>query len=238
MDPSFASDFDQEWDAIVNGIEIPSHETFEAERIGDNDHQGQEKISGRTTKVKGSFDYDRENQSDDDSESESESEVNDQNELLETVSSTFNTLILQVDELREKYKKESEQRKKIEIANKKMALELASLEEENNELQEALQTKHDRRRGSVALSSSSRRNNRVNLQPEKNPDQNIRLALIQGDDEDFSLGLNEDIKTKSTITGRIARTIYGLLPFEKDVRVIQASFGGAVAAYYNFFRWM
>jgi hypothetical protein len=48
----------------------------------------------------------------------------------------------------------------------------------------------------------------------------------------------EDLTTTRSAFTVFTRTIYKAMPFKRDVREIQASFGGAVGAYYNFFRWM
>ena len=224
------SEFDKEWDSIINGVEIPPK----------HDNRTQNKKESRTSQYQS--DEEESDSHGDSTFSEDDNESDNHNKaVLETISSTFNTLILQVDELRQKYKKESEQRKKIELANQKLTLQVASLEDENAEMHEALKHKAVAdRRGSVAAGSSNRRNKRLNMPVDarKSPEQNLQLALMGGgDDDDIGLGIQENAKTHSALR-QAAQMIFRMMPFEKDIRVVQASFGGAVAAYFSFFRWM
>jgi hypothetical protein len=79
---------------------------------------------------------------------------------------------------------------------------------------------------------------RIQIEPHKNKEQDIRLALIdENEDDDVAIDFEDLTTTRSAFTV-FTRTIYKAMPFKRDVREIQASFGGAVGAYYNFFRWM
>jgi hypothetical protein len=233
---SFASsDFDAEWEALINGTDIAAPQEL---NLPNAEKKDKEKLYEGDTVVSNS-EEEQEDSQDEKSDSEG-NEVQDNAEILAAVSSTFNTLILQVDELRAKYLKESETRKKMEILNKKMLVQLTSVMEENAEMQEALKNKVEARRGSItAPSGGNRRNKRMTqIETANNPEQNLQLALMQGEDEDFMVGFDDGVKAKNNFFNKMSMTINSMLPFEKDVRVIQASFGGAVAAYFKFFRWM
>jgi hypothetical protein len=78
---------------------------------------------------------------------------------------------------------------------------------------------------------------RVPVELNKNKEQDIRLALIDENEEDVAVDFEDFTATRSAFTN-FTRSLYKAMPFKRDVREIQASFGGAVGAYYNFFRWM
>lgn len=71
-----------------------------------------------------------------------------------------------------------------------------------------------------------------------NKDKDIRLALIDRDDDgEYAVDFENLVQSMSAFTN-FTRTVYKWMPFKRDVREIQASFGGAAGAYFNFFRWM
>lgn len=78
---------------------------------------------------------------------------------------------------------------------------------------------------------------RAPVEVNKTKEQDIRLALIDENEDDVAIDIEDYTNTRSAFT-ILTRTIYKSMPFKKDIREIQASFGGAIAAYYNFFRWM
>lgn len=237
MNSSLSGNFDAEWEALINGTDITAPEITKISNLPNSESKGKERLYRGETVLSSSGEEENESRRE---ESGSESgEAEDNAAILEAVGSTFNTLILQVDELREKYLKESDARKRVEITNKKLMVQLASLAEENAEMQDALKNKvESRNRGSISGPSGRRNKRLTQIDTSNNPEQNIQLALMQGEDDDFAIGFDEGVKTKSNIFSRLSVTVYGMMPFEKDVRVIQASFGGAVAAYFKFFRWM
>ncbi len=85
--------------------------------------------------------------------------------------------------------------------------------------------------------SPRKQGRRLAIEPIKNKEQDIRLALIDENEEDVAIDF-EDLARSSSAFTAFTRTLYKSMPFKRDIREIQASFGGAVAAYYNFFRWM
>lgn len=85
--------------------------------------------------------------------------------------------------------------------------------------------------------TSRKQGRRLPIEPTKNKEQDIRLALIDENEDDMAVDFEDLTTTRSAFT-TFTRNLYKAMPFKRDVREIQATFGGAVGAYYNFFRWM
>lgn len=113
-------DFDAEWESLLNSSSIPNNSNSTPK----GNHPQVSELQASALEES--------------SESETEDEfqeINVEDLKLNGINEKFNTLLLQMDEIRQKYIKELELRRKAEITNKELLMKIADLEEDNVEYQ-------------------------------------------------------------------------------------------------------
>jgi hypothetical protein len=109
----FENDFHNHWEKLLNEPIDHQHRTPQEE---EQERQEDKEDTASETEV-------------------SEGEKDDEEFKLDEVSQKVNTLLLQMEEIRKKFIKETELRKKAETTNKELLLKIADLEEDNIEYQ-------------------------------------------------------------------------------------------------------
>lgn len=171
-----------------------------------------------------------------------------QQQALEDVKSRFNALTAQLEEYKDRYAKVVAVQKSTESSNKQLKEALKALESENIELQETMKEKVvATRRATLAPMMAASAATKVKRRQTELPDhksKEIDFKLVLADDEDHLdndeyANMHEmhhhDLKHAFST---FMRFVFDLVPFKDDIREIRATFGMAVASYFNFMRWM
>lgn len=78
-------------------------------------------------------------------------------------------------------------------------------------------------------------NEKINAELQKRTDE-IRRALLNDNDEDNETESLDHLLKGSNILTTLTKLLKASVPFKKDINVIQARFGSAVASYFIFCR--
>lgn len=161
--------------------------------------------------------------------------------------------VMAVEELKSQFKRLEEQMKAMkskyntiltashqqEIKNKELSVQIETLEEENKELQNALTQRVEN--GAAAPSGSRPRRRGPRISGAKKPkDEALRAGLLEDEEEGEDIGEDLDVfgENKKDLLIKVLNWCIKKTPFQNDIREMHATFGGAVAAYFLFFRWM
>lgn len=128
MDRNGTSNFniDAEWESLLNNTSLHDDYSPRTDLNNVSKPEVQHHFQQGSALVEGTSE----------SETEDESqEINEEDLKLNGIHEKLNTLLLQMDEIRQKYLKELELRRKVELTNKELLGKIADLEEDNVEYQ-------------------------------------------------------------------------------------------------------
>jgi hypothetical protein len=127
---SATDDFDSEWESLLNDSsgKIPSAVSKQPSYHPANHHLQQEEFEEALSD-------EGESSSESETEEDEFDEINPEDIKLDNFNEKLNILLIQMEEIRKKYIREVESRRKIEQTNKDLLFKVADLEEENAEYQ-------------------------------------------------------------------------------------------------------
>lgn len=167
--------------------------------------------------------------------------IEENKQLIVELKENFKIMSTQFNELKSKYSKSVQNQRQTEIELKELQVQIEILEEENTQLQKVVKDKVTNNRKSSIMLPTAVVKKKIKTQDAGKP---VDFSIILMDIDDDNDAADDDIKEhKSTrslmhMFSNLTKFILLHTPFGEDVKQIKAFYGGGVASYFDFLRWM